>query len=373
MRALVVVLVVSLTLVQPQAARAQQAPPSVPTLSAASAVLVDADDGKILWSKDPHARRSIASTTKVVTALVTLEQTELTDVVTASARAEAVGEDDPLVTELELVEGEQLTVEELLYGLMLPSANDAAVALAEHIGGSEAGFARLMNAKAAHLGADDSNFVTPNGFDRPNAYSTAADLATITAAAFENETFTRIVGTRRYEISGPSGSRQLINRNELLASFPGATGVKTGNTRQAGPSLVSSATRGSESRIAVVLGSNDVFAESAELLEYGYTGFRRHTVAGEGQRWAQLTYGDGTTVDLVASEELTYLLGPGEAPPAAVYRPSEGVLMVYGPIDRTVPVEVVCAHDDCSGPDGRTGGAMARFISLFGSLLALFR
>lgn len=366
-------LVASLVLVRPQDALAQQPPPA-PSVSAASAVLVDGDDGKVLWSKNPHTRRAIASTTKIVTALVTLEQTELSDVVTASATAEAVGADDPLVTELELVAGEQLTVEELLYGLMLPSANDAAVALAEHIGGSEAGFARLMNETARDLGAIDSHFVTPNGFDRPDAYSTAADLAVLAAAAFENESFTRIVGTRRYEISGPNGPRQLVNRNELLNTLPGATGVKTGNTRNAGPSLVSSATRGSESRIAVVLGSDDVFAESAALLEYGFAGFRRHVVASDGQPWAQLTYGDGTTVDLVASEDLTYLLGPGEAAPEAIYRPGEGVLVVYGAVDRTVPVEVVCAEgQDCGRPQGHTGGVLAGFISLFGPLLGLFR
>lgn len=366
-------LVTSLLLVRPQDAMAQQ-PPTAPSVSAASAVLIDGDDGKVLWSKDPHARRAIASTTKIVTALVTLEHAELSDVVTASPTAEAVGADDPLVTELELVAGEQLTVEELLYGLMLPSANDAAVALAEHIGGSEAGFARLMNETARNLGADDSHFVTPNGFDRPDAYSTAADLAVLAMAAFENETFIRIVGTRRYEISGPNGPRQLVNRNQLLNTVPGATGVKTGNTRNAGPSLVSSATRGSESRIAVVLGSNDVFAESAALLEYGFAGFRRHVVASDGQAWAQLTYGDGTTVDLVALEDLTYLLGPREAAPEAIYRPGKGVLVVYGEVDRTVPVETVCAkQQDCGRPQGRTGGLLAGFISLFGPLLGLFR
>lgn len=372
-RLLTMVLAASVTLAGPVPAQAQPTA-AAPELEAASAILIDGKDGTVLWSKNPRERRAIASTTKIMTALVVLEEAQPGDVVTASARAEAVGADDPLVTELELVEGEQLTVEELLYGLILPSGNDAAVALAEHVGGSEAGFARLMNEKAASLGADNSHFVTPNGLDHPDAYSTAEDLALISRAALSNETFARIAATRRHEIRWPGrpGGRELVNRNELLGSVPGATGIKTGNTRNAGPSLVSSATRGAESRIAVVLGSSDVFEESAELLEYGFAGFRRHVVAEAGSAWGQLTYGDGTTVDLVPARDLNFLLGATEVAPEAVYRPEDSVVVVYGPVDQTVPVKLACTVAEC-GPRGSTGGLLAGLISLFAPLLGMFR
>lgn len=366
--------VAGLVLAAARPARAQEQV-AVPVIGAASAILVDAADGKVLWSHNPDERRAIASTTKVMTALVALEEADPTEPVTASARAEAVGADDPLVTELELVEGEQLTVEELLYGLMLPSGNDAAVALAEHVGGSIEGFARLMNDRARRLGAVDTNFVTPNGLDHPDAYSTAADLAVIARAAMDNETFARIVGTRRHEIGRPGepGYRELVNRNELLGQLPGANGMKTGNTRMAGPSLVASAARAGESRIAVVLGSPEVFGESAELLEYGFAGFRRHFAARAGQVWGQLTYGEGTTVDLVASQDVSLLLRADQPAPEAIYRPGEQVIVVYAEQDYTVPVDLECGRADCRGPASRTGGILAALVALFAPLLEALR
>lgn len=365
---------VTVLLAGPALAQASAGPGTLPAVQADSAILIDVSDGSVLWAKNPDERRAIASTTKIMTALVTLENTGPDDVVTASARAEQVGETDPLVTELELVAGEQLTVAELLYGLMLPSGNDAAVALAEHVGGSLEGFARLMNEKAKSLGADDTNFVTPNGLDHPDAYSTARDLARISRAAMANETFEQIVATRSRQIRWPgqAGDRQLVNRNQLLGTLEGATGVKTGNTRLAGPSLVSSATRGEESRLAVVLGSPDVFGESARVLEYGFDGFSRHYLARSSEVWGHVTYGDGTTVQVVPTEDVSMLLVSGQRPPETIYRPEDSVLVVLGPQDRTVPVVLSCEDGDCPEP-ARGGGFVAAFMYVFAPLLGVFR
>ncbi len=199
-----------------------------PSVGAAAGIVLDAKDGSILWEKSARTHRVIASTTKIMTALVTLESTEPGEMVTASARAEAVGADDPLVTELELVRGEKLSVENLLYGLLLPSGSDVVVALAEHVGGSVEGFAALMNERARKAGATDSNFTNPDGLDDPAAYSTAYDLAQITRAAMANAEFRKIVATTRFSIPRQGGPpRDLVNRNELLAA-----GRKRGQDRE---------------------------------------------------------------------------------------------------------------------------------------------
>ncbi|MGQ0678570.1 MAG: D-alanyl-D-alanine carboxypeptidase family protein [Actinomycetota bacterium] len=352
------------------------APPSrpAPSLQAASAILV-AGDGTVLWEQNSRSRRAIASTTKIMTALVAIERTRPGDTVTASPRAEAVGATDALVTELELVAGERLTVEQLLYGLLLPSGSDAAVALAEHVGGSVEAFASLMNGKAQQIGAMDSNFTNADGLDDPGAYSTAADLAIMTRAAMEKDLFRTIVATLTLDIprAGSSEPRRLVNRNLLLGSFEGADGVKTGNTRNAGRSLVASATRGSEERIAVVLGSPDPIAESALILQYGFDAFHKVEITRAGQRWGQVTYGDGTTLDLVAGRDASVVLGVGSPLPSARFRPAGNVLVVDGPGGLTVPLDLRCGQAECSPPTKERGSALARFVSLLGPLLRLLR
>ena len=288
-----------------------------PQVSAVTGILVDASSGQVLWSKEAHRHRAIASTTKIVTALVVLERSHLTDVVTTSARAEAVGADDPLVTELELHRGEELTVEQLLYGLLLPSANDAAVALAEHVAGSVESFAALMNQKAKKLGAKDSHFVNANGSDDPQHYSSAADLALFARAALSDPTFKRIVATKSYTITFSDRSVPLVveNRNTLLDTFPGADGVKTGHTLAAGRALVASATRGSESRISVVLGSSAPDTDSTALLTYGFDSFRRFVAARKGQVWGTGTFGDGTSSNMIAESDLSMLVVSSQPDP----------------------------------------------------------
>ena len=344
-----------------------------PGISAASGILVTGD-GSILWSKDPKARRAIASTTKILTALIAIEENPPAEIVTASARAEAVGANDPLITELELTAGERLTVEQLLYGLLLPSGSDAAIALAEHTAGSVDGFAELMNARAKQLGALDSNFTNPEGLDDPGAYSTAYDLALITRAAMNNELFRTIVGTATHEIPWPGrpAPRKLVNRNVLLGRLPGVTGVKTGNTRQAGLSLVASASRDGEDRISVILGSPDPFAESQRVLEFGFDAFKRISIVEANRPWGQLTYGDGTTFSLVPSQEVKVLIGASSPAPNARYRPDGSVLVVDVPGGLTIPLDLRCGEGPCRAPRSRRS-ALAVLISLFAPVLSALR
>jgi serine-type D-Ala-D-Ala carboxypeptidase (penicillin-binding protein 5/6) len=352
-----------------------QAPQAGPQVAAASAILVDASDGRVLWEHNAQARRSIASTTKILTALVVIEKTLPDELVTASAAAEQVGNDDPLVTQLQLTTGEKLTVEQLLYGLLLPSASDAAVALAEYVGGSIPGFAKLMNDRAQKAGATHSHFTNPAGFDDPEHYSTAADMALIARAAMSKPLFRKIVATTSYSIPWPGhpGPRVVVNRNQLLAQFPGANGIKTGNTRAAGQCLVASATQGGESRISVVLDSPDVFGDSRQVLSYGFTGFRRVVVARKLQPWGAITYGDGTTAQLVAQRNLNVLVASSGPDPASRYDPLTRRLLVRGPITEMVPLEVRCAGPPCRLPARGGNSALATVISLFAPVLSAFR
>lgn len=355
-----------------QVVQTSRRPPSV---SAAAGILLDASDGSILWEKNSRARRAIASTTKIMTALVTLENSEPDEMVTASARAEAVGATDSLVTELELVQGEKLSVEDLLYGLLLPSGSDAAVALAEHVGGSVEGFAGMMTERARKAGAVDTNFTNADGLDDPGAYSTAFDLAQITRAAMGNTEFRKIVATPRFQIPRAGGApRDLVNRNELLGRLEGASGVKTGNTRNAGRSLVASAARNGEERISVILGSPDPFAESSAVLNFGFNAFRRFVIVGPDRNWGQVTYGDGTTVKLMAAQEVGVLLGDTTQAPRMRYRPAQSDLVVEVPGNLVIPLKQTCPGSDlpCERPE-RHRSPLAALISLFAPILSAFR
>jgi D-alanyl-D-alanine carboxypeptidase (penicillin-binding protein 5/6) len=181
--------------------------------------------------------------------------------------------------------GERLSLEDLLYGLMLQSGNDAAVAIAEHVGGSVNGFARMMNEKAAEIGAFNSNFVNPHGLDTHNHYTTAEDLGRIAAYALRNDVFSKIVSTKQKRIPwwGRDYCRVLKNKNKLLWSVKGGDGVKTGYTRNAGRCLVSSATRDGWQLVAVVLNCGSMWEESTNLLEYGFSAYQPVTYYEKGQ------------------------------------------------------------------------------------------
>lgn len=279
-----------------------------PKLSAASAVLVDLDTGQMLLERSAAERRAIASTTKIMTALLLLEAVPPGDIVTVSGNA--AGQTG---AEMGLEPGERITVKELLFGLMLASANDAAVALAEHVAGSVEAFLERMNDRVHQLGLRDSRFESPNGLD-DDGYSTARDLAAITVEAYRNPTFEEVVRTRFARIPAPTGpDRVLQNRNALLWLYPDAIGVKTGFTSAAGFCLVAAAERDELRLGAVVLGAPaDAFSDAAALLEHGFATFERRTIVEAGEPYGDLRLG-GRAVPVRADITLELLLRRGQA------------------------------------------------------------
>lgn len=239
---------------------------ATPDLRARAFVLVDARTGNVLAERNARLPWAPASTTKIVTALLVVESLDLSSEVVVSRRAAGHREG----AAIGLRSGERRTVEELLYAMLLYSANDAAVALAEAAAGSVEAFVAQMNRRARELGARHTHFANPHGLDHPRHRSTAYDLALLARAALGNPAVARIVRTRRYAYRTASGVRLLENRNRLLATYPGANGVKTGWTAHSGPSVVASAERGGRMLVAVVLDSPDVFGEAARLLDFGF-------------------------------------------------------------------------------------------------------
>ncbi|HEY63825.1 MAG TPA: D-alanyl-D-alanine carboxypeptidase [Caldilineae bacterium] len=239
----------------------------MPPLSARAALLADGETGEILLQHNADQPLPPASTTKMMTALVTLERARPDEIVIVPAEA-LIGN-----ASMGLRAGEQLTVQDLLYGLLMVSGNDAAMALAYHVAGSPEAFVELMNRRAAEMGLKHTHFVNPHGLDAPGHVASAADLLAIAREGLAQPLFARIVATPRKEVAG----RLLINRNELLTTYPGADGVKTGTTDAAGQCLVASATREGHRAISVVLGSNDRYADSRALLDHYFTyfGWRR--------------------------------------------------------------------------------------------------
>lgn len=228
-------------------------------VSATAAVLMDADSGRLLYEKNGGRRMLIASTTKLMTALVALEQGDLQREITVTGSHMAEG------SSMYLRPGEKLTLETLLYGLLLCSGNDAALALTACAGGPEP-FVALMNEKAAALGMTRTSFANPNGLDAEGHYSTARDMAALAAAAMEEPTFRRICSSRSVTI----GQRTMENHNRLLRQVEGCIGLKTGYTKAAGRTLVSCAERCGCRLIAVTLRDSDDWADHAALYEYGF-------------------------------------------------------------------------------------------------------
>lgn len=251
------------------AARVALHPPAV---RAKSAFLMNIDTGAVLFQKFPDARRPMASTTKIMVGLLTAESGRLGEVATVSARAAAIGE-----STMGLRQGEQVRVEDLLYGLLLSSGNDAAIALAEHLAGSVEAFVAQMNERAAQLGLTNTHYVNPHGLDNgsyysPQHYSSARDLARLGAVAMANPIFARVAGTMLRDVPGPPGQpphrlRHLVSQ---LWWYPGAYGVKTGWTGRAGQVRVVAARRAGARLIAVVMDSPDEVGETRDLLDYGF-------------------------------------------------------------------------------------------------------
>ncbi len=271
-----------------------------PVVPAASAVLMDASNGEVLFEKNSGTRRPIASTTKILTAVVVLERANLDTPFRIQKAAVRVGE-----SSAELVAGELRTPRELLYALLLRSGNDAAAALAMKVGRSIAGFSRMMNEKAKEIGATRTHFSNPHGLTAPKNYSTARDLALISAYAMKNPLFARIVKTKQKKIAGKPYARVYTNHNRLLWDYRGAVGIKTGYTIPAGNCLVAAARRGSSTLIAVTLkspSSADSYLATSFLLDYGFSHFKSGPAIVKGTTYALLPVAQlpGVTAHLVA-------------------------------------------------------------------------
>lgn len=243
-----------------------------PTINSRKAIVFDRKSKRKLYGKNEKVKCAMASTTKIMTATVTLENANLSDEITISAKAGGTGG-----SRLGLKKGDKITLNDLLYGLMLRSGNDAAVAVAEHVGGSVQGFADMMNKKAQELGLTNTNFVTPHGLDNSKHYTTAFELAKLTDYALQNEKFAQIVGTRQTSITINGVPRTIANTNELLGVLNGVVGVKTGFTNGAGRCLVTETKRNDKDIITIVLGADtkkDRTRDSIKLIEYTFSNFK---------------------------------------------------------------------------------------------------
>jgi len=295
-------------------------PYGVHAISAQKAILMDAQTGRVLFEKAPDSRSLIASTTKIMTALIICEQCNVLD--RMRIPKEAVGIEG---SSMYLQEGEVLTIQELLYGLMLHSGNDAAVALAIYCGGTVEGFVQLMNDKAHRLGLQNTHFENPNGLDSPGHFSTARDLAVLTAYAMKNPIFHQTVSTKNIR----TRTRSMQNHNKLLWRVPGADGVKTGYTKAAGRILVSSATRDGRRLICVTINDGDDWTDHQRLLEEGFSGYSIKTLVSQGDTvgYAEVVGGESQRVALLAGSDFQYPIATHET--VRVIMP--GIDFVYAP------------------------------------------
>ena len=262
-----------------------------PSVSAKSAILMEAESGKVLYQSNAFVRMPMASTTKIMTAVVAIESGNVKRAVSVSP--DAVGIEGSSVY---LYPNEVLTLEDLLYALLLESANDAATAIAIAVAGSVEDFASLMNQKAEALGLYATHFTNPHGLDHEEHYTTAYDLAKITAYALENDTFREICSTTRklIPLKGDEGTRVLVNHNKMLARYDGAIGVKTGFTKRSGRCLVSAAERNGMTLIAVTLNAPDDWKDHAVMLDYGFERYETVTMAERGTLTIPLSVVGGT-------------------------------------------------------------------------------
>ena len=309
-------------------------------VSAQKAVVMDGETGRVIYAKDPDSQSLIASTTKIMTALIICEQCNVLD--RLRVPKEAVGIEG---SSMYLKEGEVLTIQELLYGLMLQSGNDAAVALAIYCGGTVEGFAELMNDKAHQLGLDNTHFVNPNGLDAPGHYSSARDLAVLAAYAMKNPIFAMTVSTKSVRV----GLRTMSNHNKLLWQYEGADGVKTGYTKQAGRILVSSAIRDGRRLIAVTINAPDDWNDHKFMLDNGFDDYTVQRIVCKGETVGTWEVAGGTegTVELIAASDFSYPLTNEEQPILVLSEPG----FVYAPVveGTTAGYAYICIGDAVVG------------------------
>ncbi len=278
-----------------------QAENSTISTHARAAALIDVESGRMLYSSRGDEPMLIASLTKIMTALVAIEHGDLLSKVKVGRNAFAKEG-----SSLYLKQGEEMTLEDMLYGLMLRSGNDAATAIAEHVGGTEEGFVYLMNAKAEELGLRNTHFANPHGLDAEGHYSSANDLAVLTAYAMHNPVFKKIVKTQEKTADNPyeKWDYKWHNKNKMLRLYEGADGVKTGYTKKALRCLVSSATRGGQQLVAVTLNDGDDWNDHAALLDFGFNHYPLKRLVERGEGISGYGY--------VTGRSFSYPLGQGE-------------------------------------------------------------
>ncbi|WP_067728216.1 D-alanyl-D-alanine carboxypeptidase family protein [Oceanobacillus damuensis] len=278
---------------------------AAPEVSASHAILIEQSTGRVLFEKNAQEKANIASITKIMTAIIAIESGKLDEKVSASRKA--------INTEgssIYLEQGEKILLEDLIYGLMLRSGNDAAVAIAEHVGGSEEGFVFLMNEKAKWLGMTNSHFDNPHGLDSETHYSSAYDMAMLMRYAMENELFKKISGTETYKSDNRSYSWQ--NKNKLLTQFyEYCTGGKTGYTKQTGRTLVSTAEKDGMELIAVTLDAPDDWRDHISMFEWAYENYKMESITDEGPVKYKLNE-DDRTVNGYLREDLSFPLSDTE-------------------------------------------------------------
>ncbi len=318
-------------------------------VEAQACALIDARSGRVLYQQNGDEPLPMASTTKVMTALLVLERGNLKDVVTIGAGASGIEG-----SSIYLEAGERLTVEQLLYGLLLRSGNDAALALAEHIGGSVENFVGMMNERARELGLQNTRFQNPHGLPAEDHYASAVDMGRIMAMAVAHEDFVRIATTKKTQIpwEGHPWNRVLTNKNRMLDDLEGCAGGKTGFTKEAGRCLVQAAERDGARLVSVVLNCPDWWNQTEKVLEYGFDSYREHVFMERGE-WADdlATTGSPGAVGVVAGETLSVLVRDGEElalrlevpgmppPPYAAGQPvGEAVAVVNGAVAGRVPL-----------------------------------
>ncbi|MBQ9984520.1 MAG: D-alanyl-D-alanine carboxypeptidase [Lachnospiraceae bacterium] len=284
-------------------------------LYAKYALLMDASNRRVLFEKSGYEKVPMASTTKIMTLLVTLENANLQDKVTVSEYAASMPD-----VQLNIREGEQYVLSDLLYSLMLESHNDTAVAIAEHVGGSVEGFAEMMNQKAKELGAYNTNFVTPNGLDAPEHYTTAYDLALIASYAIQNEAFLQYTQAASHSFQEISTGRSFTvnNKNKFLSSYDGAIGIKTGFTNDAGYCFVGAVRQQEKTFVSVVLAcgwppnKNYKWKDTTKLMDYGVNEFEMKEIITKGTAFQQIPVDnaiEGNTITPQVTESVSLLVG----------------------------------------------------------------
>lgn len=311
---------------------------AAPSCSAQCAILMDGISGRVLWERGADQKRLIASTTKIMTCLLIVEQCDPQAVVTVPPQA--VGVEG---SSMYLREGERLTVEQLLYGMMLRSGNDAAAALAIYHSGSIDAFADAMNRKADSLGLLNTHFTNPHGLDHEDHYSTARDLALLTQYAMEQPLFYQIVSTDTYDI----GERSLTNHNKLLWQYEGAVGVKTGYTKAAGRILVSCAERNGRRLIAVTIDDRDDWNSHKSMLDYGFSFYSPQTIVQAGSVYGRVCVISGTKemVEAVTDRDIVLPVNNNERITLRASLP----VFIFAPVLAGEPAGTlcVCVDDVC--------------------------